>query len=491
MLRFRFNPPFSITAPKFVIFNDYLKLNTNCMTETLINTITFKTEEVKPVMKVQELVELSNKYKRDLDLKFYTNNFQQVDSLIKYTFENNNYIIPEFIKKEILDNTFFSTYENWNITDLTRKYNISSCDVFCALCNSKPFEAGVLVHDSSKMKHEEMKKEFINRANENKDYVFFDYWNGVGLKCHFPINVNNNATPFELNMRRYNDRNNFTGYEKIINLINDNKDKARDDYLKYVPTIKETYGETVVDTENPSIESLFKTDTMNKKINEYVEKTCNVSKEELSKQRFYWSHRVECEHSHNKEKLWDYQVTPFYDRYVKSELGMCDIASTFEFNDYGLLRPTLLYKDKIPLERMSMVNMLMFGKTNINFDFLDKLLQFVRFKESNYSFQLDNYIVNKSKYQFSNESRRYDVEWKDDNIHELKFPSNDYEKLQVVKSLIQLMNEVDPKHLNYHNYYQICEWERAFNLSIQMSHISTRNEMERIASKYKMYQELK
>ena len=55
MLRFRFNPPFSITAPKFVIFNDYLKLNTNCMTETLINTITFKTEEVKPVMKVQEL----------------------------------------------------------------------------------------------------------------------------------------------------------------------------------------------------------------------------------------------------------------------------------------------------------------------------------------------------------------------------------------------------------------------------------------------------
>jgi hypothetical protein len=129
----------------------------------------------------------------------------------------------------------------------------------------------------------------------------------------------------------------------------------------------------------------------------------------------------------------------------------------------------------------------MFGKTKVNFDFLERLFTFVRFKESNYTFQLDNFVIDKSKYQFGNTARRYDVLWNDENIHELKFPVNDYEKLYVAKNIIQLMNEVNPEHLNYHNYLQICEWERTHNLSIQQAHISTRNEIERIQSKYNMY----
>jgi hypothetical protein len=472
------------------------------MPEQTRDSITFKESDVKPVMKVEELVELSNKYNRNLDLKFYTNNFGNVDYLINKAFETNNNLDPEFTKKEILDTTYFSTYENWNLTNLARKYRLSSFDFFYALGNSQPFGVGALAHDSNKMKKDEMRKEFTkmseDKDSEYKDYVFIDYWNGIGFKSRFPINVDNNATPFELNIRRYNDRNGYMGFDKIFNLIDSNKERINNDYLKYVPTIKESYGETIVDTQYPTIASLFAGETKesmsllenkNKKINEYVEKNSNVTLEQLNKKGRYLSHRTECEmaSSYKDEKIWDYQITPFYERYIKPELCCCDITSTFEFNTYGLIRPSLHYNNKIPIDKMSMVNMLMFGKTKVNFDFLERLFTFVRFKESNYTFQLDNFVIDKSKYQFGNTARRYDVLWNDENIHELKFPVNDYEKLYVAKNIIQLMNEVNPEHLNYHNYLQICEWERTHNLSIQQAHISTRNEIERIQSKYNMY----
>ena len=60
MLRFRFTQPFLVKVPKFVVFNDYIKLDTSCIPEQTRDSITFKENEVKPVMKVEELIELSN-----------------------------------------------------------------------------------------------------------------------------------------------------------------------------------------------------------------------------------------------------------------------------------------------------------------------------------------------------------------------------------------------------------------------------------------------
>lgn len=69
--------------------------------------------------------------------------------------------------------------------------------------------------------------------------------------------------------------------------------------------------------------------------------------------------------------------------------------------------------------------------------------------------QLDNYVQQKIE---SNYAQRYKIEWNDDNIDELEYVKTDKDKLVAVKTLIQLMNEVDPKLLNRNNYYQIANW---------------------------------
>jgi len=132
--------------------------------------------------------------------------------------------------------------------------------------------------------------------------------------------------------------------------------------------------------------------------------------------------------------------------------------------------------------------MLMFGKTNVNYAFLERLLSYVRFKDGHHvdTYQLDNYLL--QKYPYASEcNKRYDVIWKDDNISELKFAVSDYDKLYVAKNMIQLMNEVDPAVLNYHNYVVISEWYRINDWQIQTEHIDQENEIKRLQSKDNLY----
>jgi len=486
----------SLSTPRFVVFNNYLKLSVPEMASETLDSLTFKSTEVSNVMKFETLQTLGSKYGRNVDMNYYKKYFDDVDSLINYGLEQNlqngGNVDPKMIKQDICDHSFFNSPDRWNVTNLIRKYNLSSFDVFQTLVSASiPFNAGVLSHTPSKMNIDEMKKDFYRETESG--YRYFDYWNGIGLKSSFPIDVNNNVTPFELNMRRYNDRNSNLGFYKIIKLLSNNVEKRTDDFVKYIPTIKEVidykHGETIIDAAFPTIESLFEKDT---KINNYVAlltKNILTDKNMKEKKQTYWSHRF----TFDGDCKWDYQVTPYYQKYVKNNIQ--SLSDTFELKTFDISKEVgeiqLSYNHKIPIEHMSMVNMLMFGRTNVTFAFLERLLSFVRYSEDSSSFQLDNYLLDKSNYAFSNGDRRYDVVWREDNINNLKFAQTDYEKLYVAKNLIQLMNEVDPSVLNYHNYVMIAEWYRLNDVPIQFSHSSQYGAMSRASSKEKLYKELK
>ncbi len=100
-------------------------------------------------------------------------------------------------------------------------------------------------------------------------------------------------------------------------------------------------------------------------------------------------------------------------------------------------------------------------------------------------FQLDNFVLR--YYINSMSDKRYEVSWREDNINDLKFARTDYEKMRVAKNLIQLMNEVEPQHLNFENYYQIAEWYRDNDLSIQTLDIQINNEIGRIKSEKALF----
>ena len=72
-------------------------------------------------------------------------------------------------------------------------------------------------------------------------------------------------------------------------------------------------------------------------------------------------------------------------------------------------------------------------------------------------------------FDYSNSSKpSYQVEWSESNIYDLEFAQTDLQKLMVAKYLIQLMNEVDPLYLNFHNYWVIAEWYQRHDIAIQL-----------------------
>lgn len=465
----------SLSYPKYIIFHDYLKLSTKQFHNELIDSITFKSDEITDIVTIELLELISKKYKTTLKLDSYKDMFKEADYLI-------NMAIKEFkineteIKKDILENTFYLSSDNWNITNLVRKYKLSSFDVFVCLILDYNF------------KLEDIKNDFDN--NElNNGYRYFDYYNGIGIKCRFPDDVNNNS--FDLNMRRYNDRNYNIGYHKIIKLLSDNYDKRSDDFCKYyletnnktmIESVSDIVKDTVLNIINNIYVSFFKPD-VNKKINDYVEKQTSYIFEDQKikdKKLFFWNHRT----VYFEEKCeWDFQIMQYYDKYIKNEI--INISDTFDFDfNEDENHKQLKYNNTIEMKDISMVNMLIFGKTNVTFSFLERLLSYIRYIEQNYIFQVDNYVIIRID---SYSKQNYKIEWKDDNINKLKFCQTDYEKLYAAKRIIELMNEVDPVILNYHNYVMIGKWIMINENSICQQHSQQYMETSKNESKNKLF----
>lgn len=129
--------------------------------------------------------------------------------------------IIKYVTRNVLYSSYYEHgFEKWNITQATQDLNISGEDVFVSLLNDTPSsnQLSLFTYDQKLVKEDALRSEFQLREKEDNhtDQVFFDWYNGIGIKNHFP---KRNGKDFQLNMRRFNDRNNNIGYPRIIGLF--------------------------------------------------------------------------------------------------------------------------------------------------------------------------------------------------------------------------------------------------------------------------------
>lgn len=150
----------------------------------------------------------------------YLNNSQTelhndlIELALKYVKEKfgNKYV--DVIKSDIVNITHHDTLEKWNVTNLARKYSFDGFDAFVAFVTPLDVSANSISNE----------KMTILKNNFNisdRSYVYFDYYdNGrYRVKNEFPICINDDKTPFILNMRRYDDCCNQTAYHRIFKLV--------------------------------------------------------------------------------------------------------------------------------------------------------------------------------------------------------------------------------------------------------------------------------
>jgi len=136
--------------------------------------------------------------------------------------------IQEILRADIMDLTHYHQYnlELWDITQLCLKYDVAPVDVFVALvADASPFGMGIFSFPETGNHGlaEKASADFQKKLSENNGYfdrdwfIHFDYWNGIGVKTTFPKDIHKH--PMQVNIRRYNDRNGYQGYHRIIQLF--------------------------------------------------------------------------------------------------------------------------------------------------------------------------------------------------------------------------------------------------------------------------------
>lgn len=402
-----------------------------------------------------------------------------VTSFEKYampvTSERGSQIITDF-----RDLTHFERgLEDWDITHLIRKYKLDSSDVFNALVtDAMPYNMGVFSYDANKVSKfvTEFKEKVSVHVQQGKTSVYIDYWYGIGIKSHFPVDINNDETPFKLSIRRYNDRNGGTGFSRIIGMLVQTFERRNPDYN--IPVEK---GGILVEKElEPNYDVKYDINA-NKSITPSMPSP-NSESEYIwkysidQKRQNYFNHRsLSCP---NKPSTWDYMMRVFYNKYIKDVVGRdmyLSLAHLFQFRDNTISGKC--YNSNMTLDPnsrycCSVVNMIIYGKVNINWEILERLLSLIRFKSVSSGYtpttQLDNYVISEISYP-GLEGPVYKIDWRDDNVStELERPKTDYEKLMTAKALIRLMNEVPPELLNFNNYYHVCSWYHRNDMGIQM-----------------------
>jgi hypothetical protein len=136
--------------------------------------------------------------------------------------------IQEILRADILDLTHYHQYnlELWDITQLCLKYNVEPVDIFVALvADASPFGMGAFSFPKTGNHGlaEKARADFQEKLGRNNGYfdrdnnIHFDYWNGIGIKTSFPKDIHQH--PMQVNIRRYNDRNGYQGYHRIIQVF--------------------------------------------------------------------------------------------------------------------------------------------------------------------------------------------------------------------------------------------------------------------------------
>lgn len=369
------------------------------------------------------------------------------------------------VTDDILNLTFYDwSCDKWNITNVARKYQFDGFDVFVEFSTR-------LSEENDDKRKEKLLKDFNDKFmdNQNNKYAYFDYYDEgmYRMKNSFPKNINDNETPFTLNMRRYDECGEPNGYHKIFKLMTKSiiNKKVNDNFSPWVLIEKKNKIdmnalEKEIEKNNVRAETLL-TESQRENINKFGQNYCN--------------------HRNNlyDQKPWEYQTQNIYSSHISKLISTGNshkLELCHAFDNYNGL---ITFSPSANIKEISIVNMIIYGKTKIlSLENVERLLPYIRFKSSSKEtrelFQLDNYVLLYKSF-YDNKEKRYEVLWDDENIDELSFASKDIDKLYVAKNMIQLMNEVDPKLLNIHNYRLICDWYSYNDLAIQSFHTTTTN----------------
>lgn len=220
-----------LKSPCFIIFNDYLKHVTPRYKN---DSFAVPLSVVKDEMTIEEInKELSNlnkyvTYEPDL----LDTTFTLIENYLKTTSKN-----PNKLKREILNETYFNReFNNWNLTNFVRKYDVCSREFFLSMVlDAHPYRMGYL---ANKVKTKEnIIKDFNKQKDLDANHIYIDWYNGIGIKNSFPID--HYVSEFELDMRRFNDRNYNTGFHKILYVMEKHLDNNIKVFTK-VPNTSDT-----------------------------------------------------------------------------------------------------------------------------------------------------------------------------------------------------------------------------------------------------------
>ena len=373
----------------------------------------------KDVMDIKTILD----FKKHVDVNSSNNSHIHLDLINKY-FENN----PEnkIYQEEIFNNTFYKdNFEYWNITNLCKKYNITGFEVFNKMI------------DRLELSEEEAMEDFEHNLKYNNGY--FDYYKNVGLKNRFPLNLDEE---FKLNMRRYNDREKYQGYNLLLDLFVDKIKNSKnvteqENIYKIIYQEKNSKGIDSKGIDSKGIDSERIDSKMIKLDEKLVEKINSMipleGKMEDLNRHYNWRCRVLYEKE--KYKIDEYMMENYYNNSIKDNIDMMDLSNYFEFNN-NIFEPKYIFFEK--LRNTSIVNLLLFSKTRVNMESIPFLLELVRIKKvESYNDDimiLDNYKVS---HKLTSSPKYSDVGFieYDELDKDYKFAKSTYDKYLVVKFL--------------------------------------------------------
>lgn len=430
---------------------------------------------------------------------------QPINSVIKYNMDKYKYLHKDILakasnelKEKIYKYTYFEYgFEYWILTDLVRRYNIQGKELFLAMtANNEKYQ------------------KIWDEANESSNgYKYFDYIGGYGIKNGYLTDVYKGETM--LNLRKYVDRSGIAGYTRLIDLMEEKiKIKATNNYIETIGKNTEKNTEKIKikdideswsDNENkitiPSMNLEGKTvnycnhnlntnktysfglnltneeiSILNKDLDEDTDddyeikykKSLERDKRDLAQFKKFISNGIS-NGDFDLEKYFEYKLRPKYDWTWTDDVDKTNL-------DNYILVPKKDY-EKSFMEDLSVTNCIIFGKSNIRFCDVEKLLSLIRYKYEMYVETLDNFEIYYSNTHFIKPNTI------DEKINSMEFCKYQ-DMLECAKWLIQIMNEIEPSLINLHNYHTLVNYcKQKDNLEEKEFNILIRNEKYRIEKK--------
>lgn len=512
-----------------VIFNNYLPVTTN-----------FQIPLKKMKAEIPDARERLNFFREELTDNLINDSIKQslnyIESnqlsrnkfLIEKYFENTSNNHEKQIKKDIMENTHFENDE-WNITNLARKYNLDGKDVFLAMVTDNVPDLdtlGPLDHKEGGNSKEVLEAEWNERKSFMEDYVCFDWLNGIGIKNNFPVNIN--KSEFDLNMRRFNDRNNDIGYERLFNLLSSriSSGNINNNFTRIEPEDKTQFNSH--NYHDNEINFISRNENTNPRLNKKLIKDHHLEIElfdpgatkhsKLGHSGRYYNRRNGYGHDHLDYSLFPKDIKDefhlndsenatlrdnletyycfvkdrrsrglfnldnyFYlsKRYNKMSLDESylkkDIDEMENSNDYYSLNA---YRHT-QMKNLSIVNCLVFGNTNVRPRDLGRLLGMVRYGH-NYEGDityLDNYAFHGIFRWNGDQSMYLQVEFDSDKLNQLKFHKDEKDKLKIAEKILQVMNETNPDMVNHHNYNALVNYVNSNHLLHEIDILTSSEEI--------------